>query len=333
MPWLALPFNDPNAAELVKLFDVRDTPAVVRPGGFSAGHSKSTRAHGRRRAVFVRWAPQAVVEYPSGTVLTHLHAIEAILNDDTGKAFPWAQPPAVRLNAVNADVLNRSLAVVFVLPPADASSDGRSQAGSSRTHRATLVLSPEDAKAVSAFEAVALARTDVAYRPGTLPVVESTLSDLAAAATVTDDDDPDDGGAAGAAGSSGSGGRAIGRTRSLSPSASLASLTLGGSAAEAAPMAAGRPASGVLGLPCGNDSRTGSAPPPAFLYGVPDVVTMQVLSWARITEPPPLVCLIDFPTKTKYVWSLNSTGELTVESLSEFLCRYEDGRLRPQVLR
>ena len=288
----------------------------------------------------LRCGLQAVVEYPSGTVLTHLHAIEAILNDDTGKAFPWAHPPAVRLNAVNADVLNRSLAVVFVLPAADASSDGRSQAGSSRTHRATLVLSPEDAKAVSAFEAVALARTDVAYRPGTLPIVESSSSELAATAIATDEDGPDDGAAVAAESSSSSGGggrRVIDCNRSLSPSSSLASLTLGGgggsSAAEAAPMAAGRPASGVLELPCGNDSRTGSAPPPAFLYGVPDVVTMQVLSWARIIEPPPLVCLIDFPTKTKYMWPLNSTSELTVESLSEFLCRYEDGRLRPQVLR
>jgi hypothetical protein len=29
MPWLALPFGDPSGLELTKLFDVRDTPAVV----------------------------------------------------------------------------------------------------------------------------------------------------------------------------------------------------------------------------------------------------------------------------------------------------------------
>ena len=238
---------------------------------------------------------QVVLEFPLGTVLNHLHAIEALLNDDTGKAFPWPQPPAARFGSLTADVLNRAAAVVLFLPPSSTSSDSRGQASQLR-RTASLNLSPEDAQAVGEFEAFALARTDIAYRSAQQQLQQQQQQQQRAG-------DTDAGGSSsGGASTSSGGGSSGGGYRSVV-------------------------------LRCGNDSRTGGSPPPAFLYGLPDAITTQVLAWARITDAAPLVAIIDFPTKVKYTWPLASTSEVTVEALNDFLARYEEGRLRPEPLR
>jgi hypothetical protein len=232
-----------------------------------------------------------VLEYPHGAVLNHLHAIEVLLNDATGKQYPWPQPPAARFGSMSADVLNRAPALVFFLPPSGTSSGSRASA--STRGAAPLTLTPQDARAVAEFEMFALARTDLAYR-----------------ASATRSDGGGGGGSSSAGGSEeGGAGRAGG----------------GGSGS------AGRGSS--MALQCGRDSRTGGAPPPAFLYGPPDAITTQVLAWAKIAEQPPLIAYIDFPAKVKYVWRLTSTDDVTVASLADFVGRYEDGRLRPELLR
>ena len=264
---------------------------------------------------------QVVIEFPSGTVLNHLHAIEALLSDDTGKAYPWPQPPAARFGALTADVLNRAAAVVFFLPPSGTSSDSRGQSSQIR-RTSSLNLSPEDAKAVGEFEAFALARTDVAYRSAQRDTGTGWRAGAAADLLAASE----------SGGGSASGSSAGGSSSGSSSGGSSSGSSAGSAGSAGSSSAAGGTIRSIV-LNCGNDSRTGGSPPPAFLYGVPDAITTQVLAWARISDAAPLVAIIDFPTKVKYVWPLASTDDVTVESLNDFLTRYEEGRLRPEPLR
>ena len=254
------------------------------------------------------------MELPSGEVLNQHHTIESIFADETGRGFPWPQPPAARFGPLSADVLNRSPAVVFFLPPTHAG--GLGGTGSSGS------------------------------APGGAGSASSSSSGGGAGGSSSSgggSHSSSGGGSSGGGGSS-AGGSAHGSAPTgppplvLAPAEADAVRTFEAFAQARSALAyrsslAMRADEPAGALRCGIDSRSAGSMPPAFLYGAPDAISKQVMAWARITDPPPLVALIDFPTKVKYVMHLWTSSALTFEALNDFLVRYEEGLLQPASLR